>query len=231
MTALIQVAAKARLGGNEAAARAALARALELDPRNAEATQHLYELGDDATSAQSKPLYEQAAGAAGDVVQLAPQAGLHSFHLRAGQRQVIQQVFKAFGIEATTDNSIQSAPVRFDIDDANYLDTTRALALATNTFFVPLDAHHVLAASDTRTNRQDFTRLEMETVYLAGMKADEMTEVSNLAKQVFGVQQAQLTPEPARITIRAPADHTGSLQLHHSASWLTDTARCFWTCG
>lgn len=204
VTARIQLAAKARLSGNEAGARAALARALELDPRSVEATQHLYELGDEVASAQTKPLYEQAAGAAADVVQLAPQAGTHSFHLREGRRQVVQQVFKAFGIEATTDDSIQSEPVRFDIDDANYLETTRALALATNTFFVPLDAHHVLAASDTRTNRQEFSRLQMETVYLAGMKADEMTEVSNLAKQVFGVEQAQLTPSTGTITVRGP---------------------------
>ena len=204
VTALIQSAAKARLGGNEPGARVALAHALELDPKSVEATQHLYELGDDALSGQTRPLYAQGAGAAAGAVEVAPQAGLHSFHLRTGQRQVIQQVFKAFGIDATTDESIQSAPVRFDIDDANYQDTTRALELATNSFYVPLDAHHVLAARDTRINRQEFSRLEMETVYLAGMKADEMTEVSNLAKQVFGVEQAQLTSSAGTITIRAP---------------------------
>ncbi len=206
VTALIQLAAKSRLTGNEAGARAALAHALELDPKSVEATQHLYELGDEAIRGQAMPLYEQGAGAAGDVVELAPQAGRRSFHLRAGRRQVIQQVFKAFGIDATTDESIQSAPVRFDMDDADYLEATRALALATNSFYVALDAHHVLAASDTRVNRQEFSRLEMETVYLAGMKSDEMTEVSNLAKQVFSVQQAQLTPSTSTITIRAPRE-------------------------
>jgi type II secretory pathway component GspD/PulD (secretin) len=64
----------------------------------------------------------------------------------------------------------------------------------------------VLAARDTRTNRQQFTRLEMETVYLSGMKPEEMTEVSNLAKQVFGFQQAQLMASTGTITIRAPRD-------------------------
>ena len=204
VTAQIQSAAKARLGGNQAGARAALAHALELDPRNVEATQHLYELGDEATSGQTRPLYEQAAGTFGDVAQLEPRAASHSFHIRAGDRQVIEQVFKAFGIEATTDDSIQSAPVRFDIDDANFQDATRALALVTNSFYVPLDAHHVLAASDTRTNRQAFARQEMETVYLSGMKSDEMTEVNNLAKQVFGVDQSQLVASKGTITIRGP---------------------------
>ena len=59
VTALIQAAAKDRLLGNDAAARAALARALALDPGNFEANQHLDELADDAAREQSKPLYEQ----------------------------------------------------------------------------------------------------------------------------------------------------------------------------
>jgi tetratricopeptide (TPR) repeat protein len=206
VTALIQSAAKSRLRGDQAGARDALARALELDPGNVEATQHLYELGDEAASGQPTSLYEHTSTTVGDVVQLAPQAGLHSFHLHAGERQIVQQVFKAFGIDATTDDSIESTQVRFDIDDANFDGTARALALATNSFFVPLDAHHVLAARDTRTNRQQFTRLEMETVYLSGMKPEEMTEVSNLAKQVFGFQQAQLMASTGTITIRAPRD-------------------------
>ena len=206
VTALIQSAAKSRLRGDEPGARAALARALELDPRNIEATEHLDELGDEAVRGLPRPLYERTAGTVGVVAPLAPQAGLHSFHIRAGERAIIEQVFKAFGIVATTDDSIESTEIRFDIDEANFEDTTRALALATNSFYVPLDAHHVLAARDTRTNRAEFTRLEMETVFLAGMKAEEMTEVSNLAKQVFGVQQVQLMPSTETITIRAPRD-------------------------
>lgn len=206
VTALIQAAAKSRLRGDEAGARAALARALELDPKNIEATQHLYEIGDEAASGQPRPRYEQAAGTVGQAVQLAPQAGLHSFHIHAGHRQIIQQVFRAFGIGATTDDSVQSTMTRFDIDNAGFEETSRALALATRTFYVPLDAHHVLVAADTRTNRTEFTREEMETIYLSGMKGEEMTEVSNLAKQVFGLQQVQLVTSTGTLTIRAPRD-------------------------
>jgi general secretion pathway protein D len=206
VTALIQTAAKDRLRGDAAAVRAALVHALELDPKNIEATQHLYELSDDAVSGQPRPLYEQAAGALGEAPQLAPSAGVRSFHLRNGQRQTIQQVFKAFGIDAATDDSIQFTPVRFDIDNATFEQAARALCLVTNSFYVTLDAHRVLVARDTRTNRQEFTRQEMETIYLSGLKTDEMTEVSNLAKQVFSVQQAVLQPSAGTITIRAPRE-------------------------
>jgi tetratricopeptide (TPR) repeat protein len=213
VTALIQSAAKARIGGDAGAARAALARALELDPKSAEATQHLYELGDDAASELPRPLYEEAAGTVSDSVPLAPAAGLKSFHLRNGQRQIIQQAFKAYGIEATADDSVQSTMVRFDIDSVNFDQATRALELVTNSFHVPIDAHRVLVARDTPTNRRDFTRQEMETIYLSGMKPEEMTEVTNLAKQVFNLQQVQLVPSKSSITIRAPKE---SLQAFNS---------------
>jgi tetratricopeptide (TPR) repeat protein len=206
VTALIQSAAKDRLRGDEAGARAALAHALALDPRNIEATQHLYELGDSVASAQPRPMYEEAAGTLDEAPPLAPLAGARSFHLRSDQRQVIRQVFKAFGIDATTDDSVQATPVRLDIDDASFDETTRALALVTNSFYVPLDAHRVLVARDTRTNRQEFMRQEMETVYLSGLKPDEMTEVSTLAKQVFGIQQAQVVAGTGTLTIRAPKE-------------------------
>ena len=206
VTALIQLAAKARISGNTDAARTALTRAVELDPRSAEATQHLYELDDNAASDLPRPLYEEAAGTVSDSVPLAPAAGLHSFHVRAGQRQIIQQVFKSYGIDATTDDSVQSTIVRFDVDNVSFDQATQVLELVTKSFHVPIDAHRVLVARDTPTNRRDFTRQEMETIYLSGMKPEEMTEITTLAKNVFNLQQVQLVPSKSSITIRAPKD-------------------------
>lgn len=200
VTSLIQAAAKARLRGDGGAAHAALTRALEVDPKSIEATQHLFELDGGGGQRDTRPLYEQAVG--GEPT-LEPGKGLHSFHLRAGQRQIVQQVFKAYGIEATADASIPGTQARMDIDDARFEEAARAVGLVTDSFYVPLDAHHVLVARDTRTNRQEFTRLEMETVYLSGLKPDEVTEVSTLAKQVFGVQQVTAQPEARTLTIRA----------------------------
>ena len=200
VTSLIQAAAKARLRGDAIAAHAALARALELDPKSIEATQHLFEWGGDGGRQEARPLYEQTVG---EVPTLEPGRGRHSFHLRGGQREIVQQVFKAYGIEATADASIPATQTRMDIDNVRFEDAARAVGLVTDSFYVPLDAHHVLVARDTRTNRQEFTRLEMETVYLSGLKPDEVTEVSTLAKQVFGVQQVTAHPEARTLTIRA----------------------------
>jgi general secretion pathway protein D len=205
VTALIQEAAKDRLLGNEPAARAALASALALDPTNFEASQHLDELADESVRAQPRALYGQASSAiAGDETLLAAPAP-QSFHLHTDQRQAIDQVFKAYGLKAMLDDSVRPNQVRLDLDNVKFEEATYILGLATHTFYVPLDAHHALVADDTREKREQLTPQQMETVYLAGLSADEMNEVQSLAKNVFAIQQAQLSTSENSLTLRAPA--------------------------
>jgi Flp pilus assembly secretin CpaC len=204
VTALIQAAAKDRLRKDEASARAALAHAHELEPDSLQVNEHLNELGDEALLGQSRPLYEQGAKTVGDMVELVPSAGVHSFHLLIDQRQIIQQVFKAYGIDVTVDESIRGIPVRLDVDDASFEVAARIVGMVTASFYVPLDAHRVLAARDTQENRQRLMRQEFETVYLSGLTAAELTDVGNLAKNVFNAQQAVTEPSSGTITIRAP---------------------------
>jgi general secretion pathway protein D len=210
-TALIQSAAKARMRGDVAGARAALARALELDPKNPQVAQHLSELGGDALRGVEEPLYAQTAGEAGEAVVSASRPGVHSFHVRASQRQVIEQVFKGFGLEATVDDSVRSNAVRMDIDDATFRQAMRALSMLTQTFYVPLDPHRVLVARDTAENRGKFVPLEMETIYLSGLSAAELTEVANIARNVFEVSQVNADQSANKLTVRAPHDTLAAL--------------------
>jgi Flp pilus assembly secretin CpaC len=203
-TALIQTAAKDRMRGDAAASRAALERALVLDPRNPQAAGHLDELGDDALLRQPSPIYEEGADGLAPAPELQHTAGAQSFHLRADQRQIVKQVFKAFGVEATLDDSIQAKQIRLDVDDASFEETMQALSLLTNSFYVPLDEHRVLVARDTTENRLKFTRLEMETVYLPGLSSEELTQVGTLAKNLFDAQRTVAEPASGAITIRAP---------------------------
>jgi len=204
VTALIQSAAKDRLMGHAAAARVALAHALELDPRNAQASEHLNELGDDALLGQSAPIYQQAASTPGAAPELEFTAGVRNFHLHADQRQIIQQVFKDYGLLATLDDSIRPIQVRLDEDGASFEEAMRTLNMLTDSFYVPLDAHRILVARDTPDNRQKFARLELETVYLPGLSATELTDVGNLAKNVFQAPHAVTEPSAGTLTIRAP---------------------------
>jgi Flp pilus assembly secretin CpaC len=202
--ALIQSAAKDRMRGDEPAARAALSHALELDPKNIQVSQHLYQLGDDALLGQSKPLYEEGAETSGAVEELAPQSAARSFHLRTDQRQLIQTVFKAYGVQVTLDSSVPALQTRLDVDGVSFETVTQILGMLTKTFYVPLDAHRVLVAFDTNDNRQKYMPLGLETVYLPGLSTTELTDATNLAKNVFDVQQAVADPTSGTITIRAP---------------------------
>lgn len=204
VTALMQAAAKDRMRSDAAAARSALAHAMELDPENAQLKEHLFELGDDALRGEPRPIYEAQAGRAGEAVMLAPGAGVHSFHLRLDQRQIIQMVFQAYGINATVDESMRTTTARLDLDDVNFEQAERILELVTNSFAVPLDIHSVLVVRDTKENRQQYSRQEYETIYLAGLSKEDLTDVGNLAKNVFEAQMAVTEPGSGTITIRAP---------------------------
>lgn len=205
VTALIQAAAKARIRNDSGAALAALERAEQLDPGNAQVAEHLRGLATDAAAGVAKPLYEEAADTAGSVPELEPASGRQSFHLKSDRRQLIQQVFRAYGIQATVDSSVPAAPVRLDLDDVDFQQATRILGMVTKSFSVPLDAHRVLVATDTRLNREQFERLAMETVYLQGLTPAEVTALANIAKGAFNAQQAISAPSLGTMTIRAPA--------------------------
>jgi Flp pilus assembly secretin CpaC len=203
VTALVQTAAKDRLRSDAAGARAALAQALELDPKNPLVTEHLRELGDDALLRQPGSLYEGKVRRIGEAVILAPTSGAHSFHLHSDQRQALQQVFKAYGLDTTLDESVRPTQIRLDMDDASFEQASRTIGLLTNTFYVALDAHRVVVAKNTTENRQQFMRQSLETIYLPGLTATELTDVGNLAKNVFDAQQAVVQPSTNTLTIRA----------------------------
>jgi Flp pilus assembly secretin CpaC len=206
VTALIQAAAKDRLRGDQAAASAALSHAFELNPHSAQASEHLYELGDAAPRERVKPLYSESAMLAAEPEELLHTAGKKSFHLHTDQRQVIRQVFQAFGLETTFDESVRATQIRLDLDDATFEQATQTLALITKTFYVPIDAHRVIVARDSRENRQQFERQELETIYLSGLSQTELGETATkLAKEIFEASQAVVDPSAGTLTIRVPA--------------------------
>ncbi len=204
VTALIQAAAKDRLLGNTAGASAALSHAQEIDPKNVAVAEHLDELGDDLLRGQPSSLYAEAANDMGGPVELLRAGGVRSFHLRNDQRVVIQQVFKAFGLDAVVNDSVRDETVRFDIGDANFAEATRALGLVTDSFYVPLDAHHVLVVRNTRENRLQYTPQELETTYLGGIDPSELHEVALVARNVFAAKHVATDDSTDTVTLRAP---------------------------
>jgi Flp pilus assembly secretin CpaC len=203
VTALIQAAAKDRIRGDLLAERADLTHAFEIDPRNIQVTEHLHELGADALESQSTLPYEKAANSIAEAVPFEHPAGVKTFHLHTGERQLIQEVFKAFGLDATLDESVRGSQTRMDVDNVNFDQAMEVLSLVTHTFFVPLDVQRVLVAADTRSNRDQFERQELETVYLPALTQSELSAMGLMAKNVFNVQRSSSDQKAKTLTLRA----------------------------
>jgi general secretion pathway protein D len=199
---LIQQADKAKIVGHFSDARAAIQEAYELDPANPMVAQHAEELAADASA--TAPAVQADEALAGPT-ELAAKDGRHSFHLHANQRDIIRQVLTAYGIQPTVDDSVPQRQIRYDVDDADFADVERTLPLVTNTFLVPLDPARVLVARDTKDNHTKFDREAVETVYLPGLPAQDLTDLVTMTKNVFAVPNVTAAPGAGTLTIRAPA--------------------------
>jgi type II secretory pathway component GspD/PulD (secretin) len=121
------------------------------------------------------------------------------------QRQLIQQVFKAYEIDATVDDSVRTTNVRLDVDDVSFAQAAHVLCLLTDSFYVPIDTRHVMVARSTFPLREQFQHNAVATLSLAGLTTNEMTDMSNVARNVFEAQQAAVDPSTATLTLRSSA--------------------------
>ena len=206
---LIQQSDKDKILGHFADARAKIAEAYSMDPANPMVAQHMNELASAMVAGEPAVRSETVAAAA--PIQLQPKPGLKSFHLRGSERNIISQVLPAYGIQPTVDDSVEPRTVRYDVDDVDFAAAERTLQMATGTFIVPLDPARVLIAKDTKTNRDKFEREAVETVYLPGMAASQLTEIANTAKNVFGLRMASASGGQSALTVRGRSEDLNAL--------------------
>ena len=158
VTKLIQDADKARLLGQPDVARAKLAEALALDPKNPEVSQHIYDLAKlESTASPDGSLNATFAPA----IELTPKPGKQSFHFRSTEQEVLRRVLDAYGIRMVDDGSLASLTVRFDADDVDFAQAAHLLNLVTHSFIVPLDPVRVLVAKDTKENHEKYDRMSL----------------------------------------------------------------------
>ncbi|MFZ0393976.1 MAG: hypothetical protein WAL73_08995, partial [Terracidiphilus sp.] len=181
----------------------ALQRALAIDPGNADLTQHLKELADPAMNTADQDGMRNMPELA-PPIELEPAAGVQSFHMHEAARQVIEKLYKAYGIEATVDDSVRDSNVRLDVDDVDFAQASQVLNLVTGSFTTPIDAHRVVVAKDTRAMRAQYTHNAVETFYLSGMNATEMTDMGNIARNVFNVRHTAVNATAGTLTLEAP---------------------------
>ena len=209
-TQLMQQALKARMLGDNVTWRARMKQAAIQDSHNPLVLEHENDLVDEVPK---DAVLNQMTDDAGPPVVLKPDPGVQSFHLQLPQAQLLRQVMSAYGISAAVDSSIPTEPVRFDADEADFAQAQQMLTLATGSFVVPLDPRRALLALDTKENRGKYERLALETVYLPGLTSAELTDVSNIARNVFEAQQATVHEASNTMTVRAPAVRMNALNF------------------
>jgi len=193
---LLQQAAAERQSAHPQLADALLQQARLLDPTNPLVQQH------DASIEGVLPLpHQQIAGE----LQLQPNAGKQSFHLRGNTTELLLQVAARYGIRATFDTALTVKSLRLDLDEVSYEQAMSIAGLMAGVIAVPLDEKTVIIANDTQENRDRLERQIEETLYLPGLSTEELNDVGNVVRNVFEVKQATVQPGKSTLVVRAPA--------------------------
>jgi type II secretory pathway component GspD/PulD (secretin) len=203
VTKLIHRATEAGMYGDKTKAMAVLHEALRLDPHSPMASTYMNTLKTTSTAGATDVQDHETTPAS--PIELDPQTYERcTFHLQLDKPELIRQVLKAYGIEATIDKSVSSPTVHFDADDVSFTDATNLVKLATATFFVPLDPQHVLVVSDTKENRNKYQRLAIEAINFPGLTPAELTDLQNIARTLFGLEHGVAQDKRGNVILRAP---------------------------
>lgn len=219
LTDLVQRAAKAEKLGHTDEAAGLLKQAASIDPDNAvvrqhfDADGHLLPFPGPASTLSSAPddsLHAQRTRdgqAIGGPIVLQPIAGKRTFHARGSTQAVLTELASAFGLKAQFDPSVAGGPpIRFDLEDADFVVASRVAQSLTHTFAVPLQPGLVFFARDTAENRSQYQPLVEETLFIPGVTAEVLTDYANLARNVFNLRVVTAVGSSGGLVLRGDAD-------------------------
>ncbi len=210
VTELVQQAGKARILGQNAKAESYLAQARLLDPTNAIVAQHS---DPGALPVAFLPQITSGPAPLAGAIALHPNTSSQTFHLRANLQEVLRQVATSYGIRAVVDSSVPSVPIHFDIDHVVYTQAMPILLQMGGLFSVPLDSASVLIAKDTPENRLRLEPLLEETIYVPGSTNEQMTELTNIVKNIFDLKQVTAQNSLGTLVVRAPESILNAVNL------------------
>jgi len=139
-------------------------------------------------------------------VALHPNEQRTSVHMRAPAQEVIRQCFASFGIRAIFDNSVPNDTIRIDLEDMSFTELSRALAMLTKTFLVPMKADQAMIFKDSAENRQRFEPLGYETLEASSLQPAQTIEIQNIARSLLGIRDVVVKAGENTITLRGAQD-------------------------
>jgi len=199
---LLQSANDMMLGGKKIEALAAYRAALDIDPQNEFALQRLKAAVDNTSlpAIKQAKLVEQS-----PEIRVKAEPGTRNFHFRGSTRELLLQVAKAYGIEATFDESVTSRRVRFDFENGDYETAMAAAMRVTKTFAVALSSKQIFVLANNPNNRREFDRMSLRTFYVPNaMTPQELNELLSTLRTLFEVRFITQSASASTITLRAP---------------------------
>lgn len=197
----IDAAEKAAVAGDLTAALRSLREARELDPSNQILAERL---------AQMDGLRPRVGVQEVGEVRLAPPVqldhlpGTQNLQIRGQTQGAYEEIAKRFGVEVAFDVDLRQVPVRFDLNDVDFVTALRVLGEATGTFWRPLTSHLFFVVQDTSQKRKDYDVSIARTVLLPNSdNNDQMTEITRLIREVAGITRTELDARSRTITMRA----------------------------
>ncbi|HEX4155281.1 MAG TPA: type II secretory protein PulD [Acidobacteriaceae bacterium] len=207
LTELVQSAAKARLLGNTARADALLEQARAIDPDNAIVAQHFNRIVHTHPE-PVLPLSNPVVASLGGPIDLAPTKGTRDIHLKLYSKDLIRSVYADFGIKVAFDPSVTDrGPLRVDVDQVTFAGAERILHDLTHTIAVPVQPTSALIAADTEENRSRLLPQYEETVYMPGLTQEQMTEMANLARNIFDLKSITASSSTDTIVLRGDREN------------------------
>lgn len=208
VTAMVRKSEVLRSAGDSAGAAALLTAAAKIDPQNQLVTQHL----PSASEPQIEILPDTLVAANGKLqtiagpMEFAPDQTLQSFHYRADAHELMRRVLLAYGLQAQFKPDVPATSVRLDVDNVSFQQVMPIVQQLTRAFIVPLDPKNALVLKDTRENHDQYDHLSLETVYMPGFTTEQMTDASNLLRQVLELEHVTVNTASGTISIRAPKE-------------------------
>ena len=193
---------KAMLAKNDVVATAAFRRALEIDPTNEFARQRLRDSvweGDPAPGRTLRVVQKSIE------ISLSPSPERKDFHFRGDSRTMLTEVARAYGITATIDDSVQTRPVHFNIDNVTFAEAMEAATRVSKTFWIALSGSQMYFVADTLDNRKNFERLALRTFYLPDLVTpQELADMGNALRVILDIHFLTQDAAASTITVRAP---------------------------
>jgi len=203
VTALVRKSQVMRSTGDTTGADALLASAAKIDPQNQLVTEH-----QPSASAPQIEILPNTVASNGKLqtlappLALAPDATRQSFHFRADAHEMVRRILLAYGLRTQFTPDVPSASVRIDIDNVTFAEIRPILSQLTGAFFVPLEEKTSLVVKESRENHDQYDHLSVETVYMPGFTTEQMTDASNLLRQVLEIEHVTVNAASGTMSIR-----------------------------